>query len=251
MVDEKVLKFIKGSSWFGNLPDDVTQQIAEKIERHKVKKDEYLIRKGDDGDSVFMIRTGWVKIVIPDEVEGDLVVNHVGPGEFVGELSLVDQMPRSAHVIAISDLDALELKRDDFINILNENPLMGLYVITNISGRMRFLLTYVEKAIQWSYKIADGDYDFLKEEMDNPQNSSIIDNTRTDDARAGRFLGAFFRMVEGVQKREEMLMEKVYKLSIQIDEDKRDQELGELVNSDFFQKLQKDSKNLKREVESK
>ncbi|MDH5607533.1 MAG: cyclic nucleotide-binding domain-containing protein [Anaerolineae bacterium] len=251
MVDKKVLEFVKKSQWFSNLPEEVSRQIADKLTRHSLKKDDVLIRKGDMGDSVFMIRSGWVKIVIPDEVEGDLVVNHVGPGEYVGELSLVDQKPRSANVVALSDLEAYEFKRDDFLAVLNENPMLGLYVVINISSRMRFLLTYIEKSIQWSHKIAEGDYEFMKQEMESEKDSSIIDNTRTDDARASRFLAAFFEMVEGIQQREEMLMEKVYNLSIQIDEDKRDEELAGLINSSFFKRLEDQRKELKSKTKKK
>jgi CRP-like cAMP-binding protein len=183
--------------------------------------------------------------VIPDDKDGEIVLNHLGPGEFVGELSLIDQKPRSASVIALSDVDALELRRDDFLEVLNKFPMMSLYVISNISSRMRFTLTYLDKAVHWSYKIAEGDYSFAAEEISKVQNTSIVDNTKPDENRADRFLLAFFKMVEGIQQREKILLDKVYELSIQIDETKRDEELEKLTSTGFFQKLKSETQELR------
>jgi CRP-like cAMP-binding protein len=245
-ADEKLVKFLRNTSWFKELPEDVAENLAKKIKPHKIEKDEALMKKGDKGDSVFIIRTGRVKVVISDEGGGEVVLNHLGPSEFVGELSLIDQKPRSATVVALSPVDALELKRKDFLELLEKYPILSLYVIINISSRMRFSLTYVEKAIQWSYKIAEGDYSFAQEEIQKTQNTFIIDNSRPDDARANRFLTAFFKMVEGVQKREEVLKKQVYELSIKIDPSVRDQEIDSVVSSEFFQKLKDESTEVRK-----
>lgn len=247
-MDEGLLKFLQNTSWFSNLPADVINSLAEKITTLHLKENDSLIEIGSTGDSVFILRDGWVKIVIPDDKDGEIVLNHLGPGEFVGELSLVDQKPRSASVIAISDtLVALELNREDFLNLLNEFPMMALFVISNISNRMRYTLTYLDKAVHWSYKIAEGDYSFAAEEINQAQQSSIVDNTKTDETRADRFLLAFFQMVQQVQAREDLLIEKVKELSIKIDEDKRDKELDSLTGSSFFEKLQSDTRRIRED----
>jgi CRP-like cAMP-binding protein len=244
-MDEGILNFIKQTSWFEKLPHDVTESLAEKVGQHVLEKGDALIKIGDKSDSVFIIKEGWVKIVIPEEKEGEIVLNHLGSGEFVGELSLIDQKPRSASVIALSKVEALEISRKDFLDVLNGFPMMGLYVISNISSRMRFMLTYLDKAIHWSHKIAEGDYDFAAEEITKAKSTAIIDNTNPDDVRANRFLLAFFKMVEGVQKREQILIDKVQELVIKIDESKRDEELASLTGTGFFKKLQDESKELR------
>ena len=247
-MDEGLSKFLQKTSWFSNLPADVINSLGEKIKTLDLKKDESLIEIGSTGDSVFIIRDGWVKIVIPDDKDGEIVLNHLGPGEFVGELSLVDQKPRSASVIAISeDLKALELNREDFLNLLNEFPMMALFVISNISNRMRYTLTYLDKAVHWSYKIAEGDYSFAAEEINRAQQSSIVDNSKTDETRADRFLLAFFQMVQEVQAREDLLIKKVKELSIKIDENKHDKELDSLTRSSFFEKLQSDTRRIRED----
>ena len=241
-MSKKLVKALKRSSWFQSLPDNVLKDLATKVISYDLEKDEILIRKGDDGDSVFYIYDGWVKIVAGDALGGEVVLNHLGPGEFVGELSLVDQKPRSASVIALSAIQALELKRVDFINILYENPEIALHIIANISSRMRFTSTYVEKAIQWSYRIAGGDYDLASNEI---QKTNIIDTSKPDDVRANRFLDAFFRMLEGIKSRDDDLKTQLVQLTIEIDQAMRDEEIDSIIDSEIFQRIKAESTQLR------
>ena len=244
-MDKKTLKLIRQSEWFENLPDEIIQQLLERVIWHSLKPDEALIKKGDTDNSMFLILEGWVKVVIPDDVEGEIVVNHVGPGELVGEMSLIDQRPRSATVIALSDLTTLEFTRQHFLEIMDAFPILGLHMVATMSNRMRFVLTYLENAVLWSQKIAEGDYSFLDEEDAQSQQEGIVDNSRSDEVRASRFLAAFFNMAQGVKKREKELQEQVYRLTIQIDRAKRDAEISEITESKFFEKLKSDTSTIR------
>ena len=114
---EQAIKTLKRSAWFKDLPDDVAADLAAKVNLLKFEENAPLLHKGDEGDSVFIIKDGWVKIIIDEEKEEDVVLNHLGPGEFIGELSLIDQRPREASVVAITAVDAFELKRTDFLEL--------------------------------------------------------------------------------------------------------------------------------------
>ena len=248
MTDENLVGILKNSSWFHSLTDDSLLELAEKVVHYKLNQDDVLIRKGDAGDSVFYINSGWVKIVAGDTLGGEVVLNHLGPGEFVGELSLVDQKPRSASVIALSEIEAIELKRDDFLAVLDRNPSIALAIIANTSSRMRFSSTYVEKAIQWSHDIAKGDYSFADEEREKTR---IVDSENSDEARANRFLDAFFWMVQGIREREEELRQQLHQLTIEIDHAKRDEEIDAIIDSDIFKKIKEGTNNIsRRPVES-
>lgn len=237
---------LKNSDWFRELPEEIIELLVQKVQTHHLKPEDILIQKGNLDDSVFLIQDGWVKIVIPDDDEGgEMVLNHVGPSQMVGELSLVDRRPRSASVIAIEDLIALELTRDDFLEVMEEYPLMGLHMLITMSNRMRFVLTYVEQAMLWSQKIAEGDYSFL-EEFESAT-SSIVDDSGSDMNRATRFLKTFFKMAEDVQEREQALIEEVQRLYIQIDTSKRDVEIENITGSDFFERLKSDTIQLRKQ----
>lgn len=244
-MDNNIFEFINNSTLFKDLPDEAGKELAKKIILHSIKKNDVLIKKGDKSDSVFVIQNGWVKVVITDEEKGEIIITHLGPDELVGELSLLDQAPRSASVVALSQADVLEIKRDDFLMMLNKYPMLGLYMSMIVSRKLRYLITYVEKAIDWSYKIAEGDYSFTKEIIENDSRSIAVDSNSSDEATASRFVSAFFAMAEGVQTREELLLNKVQQLIINFDEKKRDEELESLTNSKYFSKLKSDTQQIR------
>ena len=249
--EEQAIKTLKRSAWFKDLPDDVAADLAAKVNLLNFEENAPLLQKGDEGDSVFIIKDGWVKIVIDEEKEEDVVLNHLGPGEFIGELSLIDQRPREASVVAITAVDAFELKRTDFLDLLNSYPQLALYVIHNISDRMRFSLNFVEQAIHWSYRIAEGDYSEALAEINKIQNTQVIDNQRTQEARINRFLAAFFRMAEGIKAREDKLVEQLYEITVQIDQAQRDKKLDTLTRSEFFQQLKEDAQRVRKERDTR
>ena len=78
-------------------------------------------------------------------------------------MALLDGIPRSATAIALSDAEVLELTKDVFDEILEQRSDVSLAIIRSYSERLRFATTYIEKAIDWSQKTAEGDYSFAEQ----------------------------------------------------------------------------------------
>jgi CRP-like cAMP-binding protein len=192
------------------------------------------------------VTKGWFKITTVDSQGGELILNQCGPGEAIGEMSLIDEEPRSASVIALSAAEVLKLSREDFLTVLTAYPSLAQLMMRKLSARMRFSTTYIEKAIEFAKHIADGDYNFVKSQIQSSQ-SNIIEEGASNDARATEMLTAFFRMVEGVQKREEDLQQQVRQLTIQIDHAKRQEEFEKTTGSDFFADLKAQAAKLREE----
>lgn len=241
MTDETIQQ-LKKTFLFNGLPDDVLGTLSNRIIHHQLPKDKTLFRKGDAGDSLFMIGEGWVKIVTDDALGSQLTLNQCGPGEAIGEMSLFDQAPRSAGVVALSDVTLLELKRDALLKLLDQRPDVALLVIRGISSRLRGSTTYIEKAIEWSNKIAEGDFSFTEQ----TQSRDLLGDATQED-RAKQFLSEFFKMARNVREREEKLKQQVVKLTLQIDETRRKQEFEELTSSDFFANLKDQAKKLREQ----
>src|SRR6476646_3469392 len=68
----------------------------------------------DPGDSLFVVRQGRVKVVLIGEDGREVILGVLGVGDHFGELSLIDDRPRAAHVIAMDDAHLLVLRREDF-----------------------------------------------------------------------------------------------------------------------------------------
>jgi hypothetical protein len=84
-------------------------------------------------------------------------------------------------------------------------------VMRNLSARLRYATTYIEKAIEWSARVAEGDYGFAIRQMEDDRDRPA-DAHPTDEARAAQLLAGFFRLVEGVREREDSLKREVRRL---------------------------------------
>ncbi len=234
---------LKKAFLFHGLPDEVLEALAQKVTRQKLGQDEVLFRRGDRGDALYIIDEGRVKIVREDEGGGELVLNQCGPGEAIGEMSLFDREPRSAGVIAVTDSEVLELKREAFFELLNQRPDVSLVLLQSLSSRLRFASTYIQKAIEWSKKIAEGDYSFM--DQIQPQEAE------SDEDKAGQMLAAFFQMVKGVKEREDDLKQQVQKLTLVIDEARRKREFEELTGTEFYSQLKEQAQKIRAQRKDK
>lgn len=233
---------LKKAFLFQGLPDEALAALAQKVEHRTLARDAVLIHRGDAGDSLYIIDEGRVKIVTVDAQGGELVINHCGPGETIGEMSLFDRAPRSADVVALENTSVLELKHDAFFDLLDQRPDLAFNIIRSISSRLRFSTTYIQKAIEWSQKIAEGDYSFME------QIQSVQDGQAgTEEDKAGQLLSAFFQMVKGVKAREENLKQQVETLTLAIDEARRKKEFEELTSTDFYANLKAQAKKIREQ----
>ena len=233
---------LKKAFMFQGLPEDILGVLAQKLSRRALAQGETLFHLGDKGDSLYIIDEGWVKITRQDDKGNELLLNRCGPGEAIGEMSLLDQEPRSAGVVAISDAEVLELKREGFFELLEQRPDVAMVLIRSMSSRLRFSGMYFQKMIEWSKKIAEGDYSFMD------QIGPLTDGeANSDEEKANQMLSAFFQMVKGVKEREEKLIRQVEKLSLAIDENKRRQEFEELTQTDFYANLKAQAQKIRQQ----
>jgi CRP-like cAMP-binding protein len=244
MTDQDTANQLKKLDWFDDLPDDMLTALTQKVQKRKLDKGDMLFAKGEEGDSLFVINSGLVKIVTEDSQGSEVVLNQLGAGEVIGEMALLDNEPRSAGVIALSETAVLELKRDDFMDIMKQQPDLALSVIRKFSSRMRYNTNYIERITEMSKRVAHGDYSFIE----NTQPAHTPDTDSSDqDNKIGQLLAEFFAMVRGVKEREDELKKQVQKLTLQIDEAKRQQEFEEITSTDFYSTLKEQAKKLREQ----
>jgi len=238
-MNEEATRQLKKFPFFRDLPDETLLALSQKVSARRIARDDVLMRKGDEGDSLFMILDGWVKIVTEDSAGDELIINQCGPGETIGEMALIDQSPRSATAIALDEAEVLELRQDAFLEILNEWPDLSMALIRSIASRLRFSTIYIQKAIEWSRRTAAGDYSFIE------HTPPIMKRTGSDDDKAGQLLFAFFQMVHRVKEREEGLKRQLDKLAFEIDHARRKQAFEDITSTEFYSKLKEQAKKLR------
>jgi CRP-like cAMP-binding protein len=240
-MDKDTTAQLKRINWFDELPDDMLAALAQKVRKRILGKGEILFNKGDEGNSLFAILSGWVKIVTQDEQGNEVTLNQVGAGEIIGEMALLDQEPRSAGVVALEKTFALELSREDFMEILKGQPDLALSVIRNLSARLRHNTNYIEKITQMSRRVAKGDYSFIGETQPlKPRGEKVSEEDKLEQLQA-----EFYAMVKDIRKREDKLKKQVQKLTLQIDEAKRKREFEEITGTEFYAILKEQAKELR------
>lgn len=244
MKQDKTIDQLKKINWFDELPDDMLAALARKVRKRMLVKDEVLFHKGDAGNSLFIILSGWVKVFTQDDRGNEVALNQVGAGEIIGEMALLDYEPRSASVTALEKTSALELSREDFMEILKGQPDLPLSLIRNLSSRLRQNTSYIERITEMSRRVARGDYSFIGETQ--PVRARSKKEHDAQD-KVGQLMEEFIVMVQGVREREEELKKQVQKLSLQIDETKRKQEFEEITGTDFYARLKVQAKKLREQ----
>ncbi len=99
---------------------------------------ETLFRVGEQGDAMFVVQKGAIEIKVPTQgPKKEITVSVLGEGEFFGELSIVDGLPRTASAVAIEHSHLLEMKRNEFIRFLMERPAVAIAMVSEIGKRLR------------------------------------------------------------------------------------------------------------------
>lgn len=102
----------------------------------KLKKDERLINEGSKSDALFLLQEGTLA-VIKRHGQEDVLLGHIHPGELVGEMSFLDQSPRSASVVAKTDSIVVEIPHEKFLAIFNKQPGWYQKLIKTLLSRLR------------------------------------------------------------------------------------------------------------------
>ena len=124
-------------AFFEEVDNETLLHISTCLRPLHFAKDERIVGQDDAGDSLFIIQEGRVKVVLYGDTGREMILSIFSPGDFFGEMSLLDGQPRSANVIAIDDAEVLVLSRDDFVSHLRARPDAALKILAEMSKRLR------------------------------------------------------------------------------------------------------------------
>ncbi len=135
---------INNITLFNGLPEADLNAIASHAVTRSYAKNTVIINEGDESDSLFLINTGRVKVYLADEEGKEVIINTLGPGDYFGELALIDEAPRSASVMTIEDAKLSIVSKRDFEGCLARYPEIALRVIKGLTKRLRHLTENVK-----------------------------------------------------------------------------------------------------------
>ena len=123
---------LRGVPLFTGMTDRALEAIGDLVSERSFDTDEDLVRQGDPGDSFLILRDGSANVLLDGRP-----VHELGPGDFLGEISLIDGGPRTATVRATSPIRALVIGREDFATLLERHPSVRLELLMALTARIR------------------------------------------------------------------------------------------------------------------
>jgi CRP/FNR family cyclic AMP-dependent transcriptional regulator len=131
---------------FAKVDDDALRACAERLRVRRFRRGETIFHQGDPGDSLFIIESGAVKIVLPSpEGEEGAIIATLARGDFFGELALLDGAPHSATAAAIEPTQALVLGRATFDELIETQPGLRSALFAGLVAELRRLTGHVEE----------------------------------------------------------------------------------------------------------
>lgn len=199
---DKLIEHLLKSEIFRELEQGDLEALFAKMEPQSFAANTILFHKGDEGDKMYEIVSGSIRIYTDDKHGNELTIVIRKEGEIVGEMALLDKQPRSASAMAAEALDVLVLERESFLEFLQERPAVGMKMIHTLIKRLRYTTDYLQKVMEWINRLSKGDYDAAVAELMQEQ----------EEGEIAQLIGAFLQMVDSVKKRETNLQRELDEL---------------------------------------
>lgn len=122
---------------FELLDGDELIALAEVVDFAKISENEILFHAGEPGESLFVVKSGEVELFIKDTAGQKIVLANAEAGDFFGDLSMLDNRPRSATAQALVDTELFILDRDDLLLLFQKKPDTALSMMAAMSGMLR------------------------------------------------------------------------------------------------------------------
>ena len=137
MADEATTVILSRVPLFACLDPDELVGLAGVTSLQRFSRNALVILAEDQGDSFFVIRSGKVKVSVTGPDGREIILSLLGPGEFFGELSLLDGHPRSADVTTIERIELLVIRHADFVQVIEDHPVIPTHLMVTLARRLR------------------------------------------------------------------------------------------------------------------
>lgn len=132
---QEEVEILRKIPMFSRIEPAKLKLLAFTSERLNYEAGDVLFRQGDEGDAAFVIVAGKAEISI-DTDQGPLVVATLGDHDFVGEISILCDVPRTATVTASEPLEALRITKDLFFQLVREFPEIAVEIMRELAHRL-------------------------------------------------------------------------------------------------------------------
>jgi CRP-like cAMP-binding protein len=141
------LDFIRKLSVFAGISREVVDNVGAKAQRMELRAGELLFKEGEPAKEMLLVISGRLEVVKRADLGGEAIIAVLGPGDVVGEMSLIDIQPRSAEVRAVEDSSVVVLSHGDIATIYHEDPKSYTLLVLNIAREISLRLRRLDKLV--------------------------------------------------------------------------------------------------------
>ncbi|MGZ5480784.1 MAG: DUF1003 domain-containing protein [Pyrinomonadaceae bacterium] len=128
---------IRSVTLFASLHDEEAEELVTLLQSRPVPAGTLLFHAGENGDAMYLIQSGRVRIAVDDAEGQQIVLAELAQGDFFGEMSLIDGKQRSADAHVIEDAHLSVLSRENFLRYINTHPGVALEMLSAVFQRLR------------------------------------------------------------------------------------------------------------------
>jgi CRP/FNR family cyclic AMP-dependent transcriptional regulator len=130
---------------FAGVDDAHLEGVARQMRARRYRSGETIFHQDDPGDSLHVVVEGAVKIVLPSAEDGEpAIIATLRPGDFFGALALLDGAPRSATAVALGRTETLILRRDAFLELVEQDSSLRIALFASLAGEIRSITAHVQ-----------------------------------------------------------------------------------------------------------
>ncbi|WP_077002013.1 Crp/Fnr family transcriptional regulator [Variovorax sp. KK3] len=192
------LELLRRVPLFSALTPSQSASIADAIVKKRFKRAEVVVEQGKKSDALYIILTGRARVMSTDSRGREVILATLQPGDYIGEMSLIDDEPHSATVRTEVQTDVLTLGREAFSRCLPENSSMSYNIMRGLVSRLRHADRKIESlALMDVYgRVARSLLEFAVD--DGAGNLKVRDKISRQDL--AKMVGASREMVSRVMK---------------------------------------------------
>jgi CRP/FNR family cyclic AMP-dependent transcriptional regulator len=122
---------------FATFSNQQIETLLHYVQHRSYPRGVFVMQAGDETDSLYIILSGKVKVVINDDQGREVILGYMGAQEFFGEMGILDDQPRSASVFTLESCEMLRLSKEGFMTCVKEHSEVAMLVIRNLVKRLR------------------------------------------------------------------------------------------------------------------
>jgi CRP/FNR family transcriptional regulator, cyclic AMP receptor protein len=143
--EEFAVTSLQQCALFAHVQPDGLRALAGAMVRRRFRRNEVIFHQGDPGDSLHVVATGAVKIILPSPEGEEAIIATLRPGDFFGELALLDGAPHSATATAVEPVETMSLARAPFQQLVDEDSGLRMALLSGLAAELRRLTGQVEE----------------------------------------------------------------------------------------------------------